>query len=301
MLTHNVKPLTFAACLNPATVSGLSFEQVARLAAATGIAMIEASIQQVVAYGPTRAADLLDELGIRVAAACGLLPDGPVLPHPLLVAPPTFLHAVDGLETRLEAFGAIGCRVATIVLNPRTDLDGSFAHDLASERLEMLGAACAEHGLTLAVEPVGVKAGLPASLDGHNPFIPSLQGLVQLLDAVGGATAAAALGVCVDSYHWAAAGPDPAQLTDLAPSRIAHVQIADTPATVTPEYWTDEMRLFPGDGTLPWPQFLHALTGAGYTGPLSVELFNPDLRRLPQHVIAQRALSAVTEVQGTRL
>ncbi|MWA02738.1 TIM barrel protein [Actinomadura sp. LD22] len=299
MLTHNAEPLTFAACLNPATVSGLSFEQVARLAAANGIGLIEASIQQIVAYGPTRAADLLDELGIQVAAACGLLPDGPVLPHPLLVDPPTFLHAVDGLETRLEAFGAIGCRVATIVLNPRTDLDGSFAHDLAAERLGMLGGACAEHGLTLAVEPVGVQAGLPPCLDGQSPFITGLQELVQFLHAVGDVTAAAALGVCVDSFHWAAAGADPAQLTGLAPSRIAHVQVADTPATVTPECWTDEMRLFPGDGTLPWPEFLRALTDAGYTGPLSVELFNPALRRLPDHLIAQRALSAVTDVQGT--
>ncbi|MEV4671762.1 sugar phosphate isomerase/epimerase [Actinomadura sp. NPDC049382] len=297
MLIHNAEPLTFPACLNPATVSGLSFEQVARLAAASGITMIEASIQQVVAYGPTRAADLLDELGIRVAAACGLLPDGPVLPHPLLINSPTFVHAVDGLETRLEVFGAIGCRVATIVLNPRTDLDGPFAHDLAVERLGMLGAACAGHGLTLAVELVGVQAGLPPSLDGRSPFITGLQGLVQLLDAVGGGTAAA-LGVCVDSFHWAAAGADSAQLTGLVPSRIAHVQVADTPTTVPPECWTDEMRLFPGDGALPWPKFIHALTDAGYAGPLSVELFNPSLRRLPDHLIAQRALSAVTDVQG---
>lgn len=297
MLTHQPESSTLAACLNPATVSGLSFEQVARLAAASGITMIEASIQQVVAYGLSRAAGLLDELGIQVAAACGLLPDGPVLPHPLLIDPPLFMQAVDGLKARLEAFGAIGCRVATIVLNPRTDLDGPFAHDLAVERLGMLGAACAEHGLMLAVEPVGVKAGLPPSLDGRSPFITGMQGLVQLFDTVGGT--AAALGVCVDSFHWAAAGADPAQLTDLVPSRIAHVQVADTPATVPPECWTDEMRLFPGDGTLPWPKLLHALNDAGYTGPLSVELFNPALRSLPDHVIAQRALSAVTEVQGT--
>ncbi|WP_214106413.1 sugar phosphate isomerase/epimerase family protein [Acrocarpospora catenulata] len=291
---------SFAACLNPATVSGLSFPQVAEAAAAAGISHIEASIQQITTLGPARAAALLERLGVTVAAACGLLPDGPVLPHPLLADEATYTQALTGLADRLAAFTAIGCRVATIVVNPRTDLEPSAARDLAASRLGALAAACADHEVMLAVEPVGVRAGLPPSLDGRHAFITSLPQLRDFLDGVGDAALAETVGVCVDSFHWAASGADPAHLTGLGPWRILHVQLADTPADALVPAWTDEMRVFPGDGTLDWPVFNGALTAAGYCGPVSVELFNPHLRALPIEEICARAHAAVLSVAGRR-
>ena len=52
------------------------------------------------------------------------------------------------------------------------------------------------------------------------------------------------------------------------------------------------MRLFPGDGTLDWAGLGSALRAAGYQGSVSVELFNPQLRALPEADIARRALDA---------
>lgn len=289
----------FTPCLNPATVTGLGLEEFARLAAKASFTSIEVSIQQVLAYGPRRTADLLDGLGITVAAASGILPDGPVLPHPLLIANTAYATALAGLPERLAAFTSIGCPVATTVLNPRTRWDPDVAMATAAGRIRGLAKACADHGVTLAVEAVGVRAGLPAYLDGPHDVASTLPQLHQVLERAGHGQPPAGVSACVDSFHWAATGADPAHLTGLAPLRVGHVQIADTPPGTPARQWSDEMRLFPGDGSLPWEVFVRALAAAGYNGPVSVELFNPALRLLPETQIAQRAYAAALTAGAT--
>ncbi|MGH3245685.1 MAG: sugar phosphate isomerase/epimerase family protein [Trebonia sp.] len=277
-------PPSFAPCLNPATLTGLGLEEFLRGAASAGFAEVEVPVQQVIAYGPGRARELLDTLGLRAAAASGILPAGPVLPHPVLTSDAVFSAAREGLADRLTAFQAIGCPVATIVLNPRVPGDPRAARATATARIRELARACAGHGVTLAVEAVSVTCGLPAELDGPAQVAATLPQLRDILEPVGGNVTA-----CVDSFHWAAAGADPRHLDGL---RIGHVQIADAPPGIPKARWTDAMRLFPGDGLLDWSALGGALRDAGYAGPVSVELFNPQLRALPEADIARRALDS---------
>ncbi|MET8081325.1 TIM barrel protein [Streptomyces sp. NPDC005303] len=211
----------FAPCLNPATVSGIPLEQFLALAAGAGFPMAEVSIQQAQAQAhdadPMR--DLLQELGVSVAAASGILPAGPVLPAPLLVAPDTYHACLDGLDQRLETMAALGCTVATTVLNPRSPLPTAKALHLARERIAHLARSTAAHGVRLAVETVSVHAGLPPELDGPHPVLGTLPELAALLDETG----ADGAGVLVDSFRWAAADADPAHITALGPHRITHV------------------------------------------------------------------------------
>ncbi|QDN93343.1 sugar phosphate isomerase/epimerase family protein [Streptomyces sp. RLB3-6] len=253
----------FVPCLNPATLTGLPLPEFLALAAGAGFPTVEVSVQQAQAHGTARLRDLLQELGVRVAAASGILPAGPVLPAPLLVDPDTYRTCLDGLDDRLEAMAALGCTVATTVLNPRSPLDTTRARALARERIAQLATAAAAHGVRLAVEAVSIRTGLPPELP--HPVVDNLPQLAELLDD----TDTDHAGVLVDSFHWAAAGADPAHITALGPGRITHVQIADIPAAHTASI-TDAERLFPGDGALPWPAFADALTRAGYDGPVSV-------------------------------
>lgn len=277
-------PSPFTPCLNPATLTGLGLEEFLRLAAGAGFTEVEVPIQQVTAYGPERTKALLGALGLRAAAASGILPAGPVMPHPVLTSDAVYAGAREGLASRLAAFQVIGCPVATIVLNPRAPGDPQAARATAAARVSDLAAACADHGITLAVEAVSVTQGLPADLDGPAPVAATLPELRDLLGLAGNVTA------CVDSFHWGAAGSDPRHLDGLP---VGHVQIADTPPpAVPPGEWTDAMRLFPGDGTLDWAGLGSALRAAGYHGAVSVELFNPQLRALPEADIARRALDA---------
>ncbi|MBC2906752.1 sugar phosphate isomerase/epimerase family protein [Streptomyces cupreus] len=279
----------FVPCLNQATLSGLPLEQFLVLAAGAGFPTTEVSIQQAQAYGIGPLRDLLQEMGVSVAAASGILPAGPVLPAPLLVDRDAYRACLDGLRERLKAMAALGCTVATTVLNPRTFLPASQARALARERIAHLADAAAAHGVRLAVEAVSVRHGLPPDLDGPHPVADSLPDLAELLHE----TKAGNAGVLVDSFHWAAAGADPAHITGLG-TTITHVQIADIPHPDTGDGLTDAHRLFPGDGALNWPAFTDALTRAGYRGPVSVELFNPHLRALPAGEIARCSLHAAT-------
>ncbi|TQE33082.1 sugar phosphate isomerase/epimerase family protein [Streptomyces ipomoeae] len=281
---------SFVPCLNPATLSGIGLEQFLALAAGAGFPTVEVSIQQAQAHGTGPLRDLLQELGITVAAASGILPAGPVLPAPLLVDPDTYRVCLDGLDSRLEAMAALGCPVATTVLNPRSPLKTREARAVARERIAHLADRASAHGVRLAVEAVSVPAGLPTDLDGPHPVLDTLPQLAELLHE----TDTDGAGVLVDSFHWAAAGADPAHLTGLAPGAITHVQIADTPTGHPSGELTDAQRQFPGDGPLPWRTFADALTDNGYTGPVSVELFNPHLRALPAGDIARLSHHAAT-------
>ncbi|WP_128380409.1 sugar phosphate isomerase/epimerase family protein [Streptomyces cavernae] len=282
----------FVPCLNPATLSGIPLDQFLALAAGAGFPKVEVSIQQAQAFGIGRLRDLLKEMGVTVAAASGILPAGPVLPAPLLVAPDTYRACLDGLDSRLEAMAALGCTVATTVINPRSPLDTAEARTLARQRIAELAAAAEAHGVRLAVEAVSVRDGLPPDLDGPHPVVDSLPLLAELLQE----TKTSNAGVLVDSFHWAVAGADPSHITSLDTSAITHVQIADIPqpGPGTAGELTDAQREFPGDGALDWTAFADALTRSDYRGPVSVELFNPDLRALPAGEIARCSHHAAT-------
>lgn len=280
----------FVPCLNPATLSGIPLEQFLALAAGAGFPTVEVSIQQAQAHGASRLRDLLQEFGVSVAAASGILPAGPVLPAPLLVDPDTYRACLDGLDERLEAMAVLGCTVATTVLNPRSPLPTAEARAVARERIAQLATAATGYGVRLAIETVSVHAGLPPELDGPHPVLGTLPQLAELLDETGTDGA----GALVDSFHWAASGTDPAHVASLGPHRITHVQIADLPDAHGTGELTDNQRLFPGDGALDWPAFADALTQAGYAGPVSVELFNPKLRALPAGEIARLSHHAAT-------
>lgn len=281
----------FVPCLNPATLTGTGLEAFVRLAAAAGFPAVELSIQQVVTQEPEKTRDILAEHGIAVAAASGILPAGPVLPAPLLVDDAAYAACLEGLAERLAAFATVGCPTATIVLNPRSSRDTNAALAVAAERLGHLARAADEHAVQLAVEVVGVTQALDTALGGANRVartIPQLQALLERVDREN-------VTVLVDSFHWAATGSDLLHLAGLGAFQIGHVQIADVPPGVPYGAYSDEMRLFPGDGPLDWGAFGEALNAHGYSGAVSVELFNPELRRIPDPEIAARAHRAATE------
>lgn len=271
------------ACLNAATLTGLEVPEFLAIAASAGFEYVEVSIQQVQATGSDRVREMLEFFELSVAAASGILPAGPVLPAPLLVDEPTYRTCLRDLNQRLATFAAIGCPIATIVLNPRSTLPRVEAEATAIRRLTELTAAGAEHGVRLAVETIGLRD-LDESLDGPNPVADTLPQTVDLLRQVPGNPL-----VLVDAFHWAASGADPDHITSLGAGAVGHVHLADTPSGCSPDTLTDAMRLFPGDGSLPWSEFAGALAAVGYRGVGSVELFNPELRALPDHEIARRA------------
>lgn len=108
-----------------------------------------------------------------------------------------------------------------------------------------------------------------------------------------------ALGVCLDSFHILSRGSDPAGIEAIPGEKIFFLQLADAPfMNMDVLQWSRHYRLFPEQGTFDLPAFLGHVLTAGYTGPLSLEVFNDVFRQSDPGraaVDAHRSLLALYE------
>ncbi|MFY1673865.1 sugar phosphate isomerase/epimerase family protein [Plantactinospora sp. WMMB334] len=88
------------------------------------------------------------------------------------------------------------------------------------------------------------------------------------------------LGVCLDSFHILARGDDPAGIKDIPGEQIFLLQVADAPPSIDLDVrqWSRHHRCFPGQGSWDLVAFLGHVAATGYTGPLSLEVFNDAFR-----------------------
>jgi len=102
------------------------------------------------------------------------------------------------------------------------------------------------------------------------------------------------LGLIVDSFHTLALPNDWSALRSLPGERIFFVQLADAPRLgMNPLTLSRHFRCFPGQGDLDVPSFLGAVLEAGYTGTISLEIFNDDLRGAPPRQCAHDAMRSL--------
>jgi 4-hydroxyphenylpyruvate dioxygenase len=113
------------------------------------------------------------------------------------------------------------------------------------------------------------------------------------------------LGLCVDSFHILSRGSDPAGIADIPGEKLYFLQLADAPhMDMDVLQWSRHYRLFPGQGTFDLPAFLGYVLSAGYTGPLSLEVFNDIFRQSDPRraaVDARRSLLALREAAVSRV
>ena len=103
-----------------------------------------------------------------------------------------------------------------------------------------------------------------------------------------------ALGLILDSFHTLAVGDDLAGLAEVPSAKLAFVQFADAPAlSMDVLSWSRHFRLFPGQGALPVAHFLADVLDAGYAGPLSLEIFNDEMRAAPARLTARDGLRSL--------
>lgn len=112
------------------------------------------------------------------------------------------------------------------------------------------------------------------------------------------------LGLIVDSFHTLALPDDWSGLSQLPGERIFFVQLADAPRLgMNALTLSRHFRCFPGQGALDVPLFLQRVLATGYTGTISLEIFNDDLRAAPTRQSAQDGMRSLlfTEEQVRRL
>jgi 4-hydroxyphenylpyruvate dioxygenase len=113
------------------------------------------------------------------------------------------------------------------------------------------------------------------------------------------------LGLILDSFHTMSIGDDLEPLASIPGDRVVFVQIADAPMLAMDVLeWSRHFRCFPGQGDFDLPKFLMPILNAGYTGPLSLEVFNDGFRASPTRATADdglRSLLFLEEQTGVEL
>jgi 4-hydroxyphenylpyruvate dioxygenase len=102
------------------------------------------------------------------------------------------------------------------------------------------------------------------------------------------------LGLCLDSFHTLSLRDDPRPIAKLPGDRIFYVQLADAPWVNTDVLThSRHYRCFPGQGEFDVTGFMRAVLDAGYTGTISLEIFNDEFRSAPARSHAVDAMRSL--------
>lgn len=177
--------------------------------------------------------------------------------------------AIDQARHHLERLAEIG---GTRMAAPPA---GDVAH------VSLLAAAERYRRLLEAAEPFGVWPAL------------EIWGFASNLSRLGQAALVAIEAdhpratILPDIYHLYKGGSGFNGLARLSGTLYGGFHLNDFPASPPREALKDADRIYPGDGVAPLPQILRDLRRAGYHGPFSIELFNPEYwKRDPAEVAA---------------
>jgi sugar phosphate isomerase/epimerase len=105
-------------------------------------------------------------------------------------------------------------------------------------------------------------------------------------------------GLLVDSWHFFRSRSSLDELATIPGEKVVYVQIDDAPtdAEVDLADETQHRRLLPGQGELDLVALLRVLDGAGYAGPIGVEVFSDELLARPVAEVAADSADAMRTV-----
>jgi len=107
-----------------------------------------------------------------------------------------------------------------------------------------------------------------------------------------------ALGTCQDTFHVLSRRLDPWGIREIPGEKIFFVQLSDAPEMVMDILqWSRHHRVWPGQGSWDVAGFVENCLIAGYTGPLSLEIFNTVFRRSNAERNARDALRSLLYVE----
>ena len=249
--------------LNQATVNRLSLTEAVDLCVRHEIGAIGLWREQVAAAGLAAAAATVAGAGLRVSSLCR----GGFFTH---ADPAARQAAIADNEAAIAEAAALG--TSTLVLVSGGLVPGH--RDLGLAR-RMIADAIAE--LVPAAQQHGVRLGIEAL---HPVFAADRCVITRLGEAVDLAAQfpADAVGVVVDTYHlwW-----DAALLDDIARAgeRIVSYQVCDWILPLPADTLLGRGHV--GDGYIDFPPVTAAVTKAGYTGDIEVEIFNAEIWAAP--------------------
>ncbi|TCO50365.1 4-hydroxyphenylpyruvate dioxygenase-like putative hemolysin [Kribbella antiqua] len=264
---QTLRPVIATACL-----SGTLEDKLAAAAAAgfTGVEVFEDDLIMS-PWSPRRVRDECAALGLSIDLY------QPFRDFEAVPAEP-FEANLRRAERKFDLMEQLGCTTLLVCSSESAAVDDDV---LAAEQLTTLAERAARRGLRIAYEAMA-----------WGRFVNTAEHAWRIVREAGHP----ALGLCLDSFHLFARGEE---LPDVPGSAIFHVQLADAPRlSMEAVEWSRHHRLFPGQGVFDVAGFLDQVLSTGYSGPLSLEVFNDVYRQGdPRHaaVDAMRSLLTLEE------
>ncbi len=107
------------------------------------------------------------------------------------------------------------------------------------------------------------------------------------------------LGLILDSFHTLSLKDDPAGIAAIPGDKIFFLQMADAPLlSMDVLQWARHHRSFPAQGEFDCVGFFEQALLAGYTGPLSLEIFNDVFRETPNRRTAVDAMRSLLYLES---
>ncbi len=166
-------------------------------------------------------------------------------------------------EAKFRLMSRLGMDTILVCSNVATatiDDDG-----LRAEQLSKLADLAKDHGVKVAYEALA-----------WGKYVNDYEHAYRLVDMVDHPN----LGTCLDSFHILSRDWDSAPIEALNPEKVFFVQVADAPKlSMDVLSWSRHYRVFPGEGQFDLAKFMGHVVRAGYTGPISLEVFNDVFRQ----------------------
>jgi 4-hydroxyphenylpyruvate dioxygenase len=136
---------------------------------------------------------------------------------------------------------------------------------LRAEQLARLAGLAGDHGVKVAYEALA-----------WGKYVNDYEHAHRLVETVDHPN----LGTCLDSFHILSRDWDTAPIERFSADKIFFVQVADAPKlSMDVLSWSRHYRVFPGEGQFELAKFMGHVVRAGYTGPVSLEVFNDVFRQ----------------------
>jgi 4-hydroxyphenylpyruvate dioxygenase len=199
------------------------------------------------------------------------------------VPEPIFARNLRRAEAKFAVMNELG--VDTILLCSNTSTAARNDDTLAAEQLWQISEVAARYGVRVAYEALA-----------WGRHVNTYSHAWKIVDMAGHP----GLGICLDSFHILSRGDDPAAIEDIPADRIFFVQFADAPRmSLDVLQWSRHYRCFPGQGSFDLTAFLGHVIVAGYSGPLSLEVFNDVFRQADAERTATDALRSLIALEGS--
>jgi sugar phosphate isomerase/epimerase len=173
----------------------------------------------------------------------------------------SFGEALDDTRAAIHQAARLRAHSLTIVSGGRAGHIHSHARRLLLDGLAATVEIAAEHGVTLALQPMAVEYSRDWT------FLDSLEEALQIVRMFDHPFLGLAVGTC---HIWQQEGI--LERLEAAAPCIATVQVSDW----TPERGDDRRRL-PGEGSIPLQPMVKALQRGGYQGDFEIDVWSVDL------------------------